>query len=411
MRSRIITGLDIGTKSIKALVVSEKRGSGEFEILTRVKMPNSGMRRGVIDNVERVSQNISDTLDKIQEKIGRRINKVNVNIGGSHIFLTSSKGSVAISRVDHNISQEDVERSIQAAKAFPLPVNMKVIDCFEKRHIVDGGEGVKDPVGMTGIKLESEIFSIGVFYLYYKNLADVCSNADINQISNVICNPVASSESCLTSQQKELGVVLLDIGARTTDLAIYKEGDLCHLHVIPIGSGNITDDIAIALKIDVDIAEKIKKEFGHCIRSRGGKSLKKKEKEKKEMPLDFLNFSSQTLTKVIKARMFDIFDIIGKEIKKSGVGTLPGGVVITGGGSKLPGMVEFAKKELKLPCKIGVPILKKDGFGEEFIGEAEEDPCFSTAWGLALSSFEDSESKEKESLIEKIKKILGIFVP
>jgi cell division protein FtsA len=369
------------------------------------------MRRGVIDNPEKVSQNVSDLLDKIQEETGKRIEKVAVNIGGSHIFLTSSTGSVAISRVDHSISQEDVERSVQAARAFSLPANTEIIDFFEKRHVVDGGQGVKDPVGMSGIKLESEVVSIGAFSPYYKNLGEVCTDADIFQAPNIVCNPVASSEACLSAQQKELGVVLLDIGAGTTDLAIYKEGDLCHLKVIPVGSEYITEDIAVALRTDINVAEKIKKEFGHCLKSRSGKSLKKKEKEEKEIPPNCLNFSSQTLTKVIKARMSDIFEAVQKEIKKSSVGDLPGGVVITGGGSKIPGIVDLAKKELKLPCKIGVPILKRDGFGEEFEGEMEEDPCFSTAWGLLMASFNNFQEEKKEGVFDKIKKVLKVFVP
>jgi len=397
MGNNIITALDIGTKSIKALVVSEKKRSGEFEILAKVQIPNFGMRRGVVEDSEKVSRNIADVLDKIQEKIEKRINKVIVNIGGSHIFLASSKGSVAISRVDRSISPEDVERSVQAARAFSLPENTEIINFFEKRHFVDEGQGVKDPVGMKGIKLESEVTSIGVFSPYYRNLNEACAGADIGNIMEIICNPVASAESCLTSQQKELGVVLLDIGAGTTDLAIYKEGDLCHLKVIPIGSDHITDDIAVALRTDVNVAEKIKKEFGHCLKSKGGKSLKKKEKEEKEIPLN--------------ARLSDIFDVVKDEIKKSSAGSLPGGVVITGGGSKMPGIVELAKKELKLPCKIGVPVFKNKEVGEEFAGELEEDPCFSTVWGLALSNFEDFSEENKEGLIEKIKKLLKVFVP
>jgi len=421
MRSKIITALDIGTTFIKSLTVLEKPDSQSFEILSRIKIPNFGMRKGVVAKPEEVSQKIVSVLEEAEKETGHRIKDVYVNIGGSHLFLASSKGSVVISRVDRSISQEDIDRSVDTAKVLSLPPNKEVIYFFPKQFIVDGVEGIKEPLGMKGIRLETEILSVCAFSPYFKNLTEACLDADV-QISDVICNPIASANACLTPRQKELGAVLLDIGGGTTDFAVYEEGDLIHLGVIPIGSEHVTNDIAIGLRTDTKIAEEIKKEFGRCNPSRinkpkEGSSKKSRKRGKIEVPLASLSFSEKFLTKIIEARVSEIFNLVQKEIKKVSSGILPAGVIITGGSAKLPNIVDLAKKELKLPCRIGLPIVKQGEIEEsEFLGENEKDPSFSTAWGLILSGMSDDESEGRFSLLEKgimgrIKKIIKTFIP
>ena len=433
-RNHIITGLDIGTSSIKALAVSKKSNSEELEILSKIEKSNSGMRKGVVIKPEEVSQNIGSVLNQIRTESGKKIEEVYVNVGGSHIFSTLSRGSVVVSRADQKISQEDIERVIQAAKTFSLPPNKEIIDFFPRSFIVDEEFRVKEPLGMQGIRMEAEILAIGVFSPYFKNLTKAVLNSGA-QIADIICNSVSSAKSCLTPQQKELGVVLLDIGAGTTDISIYEEGDLVHLGVIPIGSSHVTNDIAIGLRTDTAVAERIKKEFGNCFKDSVKKNKKKEKIEissaslacsglapfEKRRDLDGLVFSSKFLTKIIEARVCEIFDLVRKEIKKSSFGILPAGIVITGGGVKLPGIVDLAKRELKLPCRIGFPVfqqsfLENEGsLKEDFEENSEKDPSFSTAWGLVLSGIEESSEKgfpgPGRGIANKIKRVFKVFIP
>ncbi|PIR02410.1 MAG: cell division protein FtsA [Candidatus Nealsonbacteria bacterium CG_4_9_14_0_2_um_filter_37_38] len=419
-KSHIVTGLDIGTSAIKALTVLKKKGSQDLEVLSKVLKPNSGMRRGVIVKPEEVSRNIASVLDQIRTESGQKIDGVYVNIGGSHIFLTSSRGSVVVSRADQSISREDIERAIQAAKTFSLPPNREIIDFFPKQFIIDKEPGIKEPLGMRGVRLEVEILAMGAFSPYFKNLTTAVLSAG-TQILDIICSSISSAKACLTPQQKELGVVLLDIGAGTTDLAIYEEGALIHLAVIPIGSGHITNDIAIGIRTDMATAERIKKEFVHYLK---GNILKTKKKEKIGSSLNPLTFSPKLLRKIIEARVCEIFDLVQKEIKKVSSVLLPAGIVITGGGAKLPNIVELAKKELKLPCRIGTPIFHQILAGKEDSGfspepaEEGEDPVFSTAWGLVLSAIEQIEQEPEKGfpdfrkrVINRIKRTLGVFIP
>lgn len=414
-KAKIITGLDIGTSSIKALTVLKKPESPDLEVLSQVQEPCSGMRRGVVANVEEVSKNIKEVLFKLQNNSQQKIKEVYVNINGHHIFNTPSRGTVIVSRADQKISQEDINRVIQAAQTFSLPYNKEILDVFPQEFIIDGQREIKEPLGMQGLKLEAEILAICVFSPYLKNLTNAVLNAGI-QIANVVPSPIVSAKAVLTSQQKELGVALVDIGAATTGLAVYEEGILIHLAVFPVGSTHITNDLAIGLKTDIDIAERIKKEFGSCLR-KGGGSRKKIEIPQEENPLIF---SQKMLVKIIEARISEIFDLIQEELKTAVPHLLPAGVVITGGGAKLPKIVDLAKKELKLPCRIGIPQIKESNSGPTFIG-LEEDPVFSAACGLVLGGLDiEAESWTTgrswfpsfgKRIGAKIKKIIKSFIP
>ncbi len=427
VKNRVVAGLDIGTSAIKVLVVLKKSNSHDFEVLGKFSLPNSGMRRGVVIRPEEVSQRIRSVLTQVRDQTSQKIDEALVNISGSHVFLTSSQGSVVVSRADQNISQEDIERVIQSAKTFSLPPNREIIDFFPKQFIIDGEAGIKEPLGLKGVRLETEILALGVFSPYFKNLTKSVLGAGL-KIADFVCNPISSAKSCLTLQQKELGVALLDIGAGVTDLAVYEEGDLKHLAVLPVGSEHITNDIAIGLRTDTAVAEKIKKEFGCCL-GRNNKKIsfplngdslslvrvpvreKRKSfqsgKKEKKLSADTLVFSSKFLNKIIEARVSEIFSLAQREIKKSSSGILPAGIVITGGGAKLPNIVELAKKELKLPARTGIPILA--------IGKQEEDPTFSVVWGLVLSAMDECPVEGfwdfGKGMANKIKKAFKVFIP
>jgi len=298
---------------------------------------------------------------------------------------------------------------IQNAQTFSLPSNKEILEVFPREFIVDGEKGIKEPLGMEGVRLEAEVLAIGGFSPYLKNFTQAVLAADL-EINDRLLSALASSRAVLTAKEKELGVVVLDIGGGTSDLAVFKEGSLIHLAVFPLGSNHITYDVAIGLKIDVEAAEKIKLEFGY----RPAKKTDKKRllnisKIGGEQLAEPLFFSRKMLAEIIAARVAEIFDQANKELKKiSRPGLLPAGVVLTGGGAKLAGIIELAKKELKLPVGLGIP----KGFSP-----AIEDPALATVSGLVLMAA-DMETIESSSLSSlrgeiagKLKKIFRIFIP
>lgn len=403
----LITGLDIGTNSIKVLVAARKTGEdeSELEIIAQNQETAFGIRKGVVVDVREVAKAISICLEKIQKDIGQKINGVYVNIGGSHLFCVSSRGLISVSRADQKISREDIERVIQGAQIFPFPANKEILETFPTQYIVDGQRDIKEPLGMGGTRLEAEVLVVGGFSPYLKNLNQAVSSAGF-RINDLVITPIASAKAALTPREKELGVALLDIGAGNSSLAVFEEGDLIHLVVLPIGSNNITNDIAIGMKIDIDIAERIKLEIGSCLSSGVSKSkLKKIQEEFKE---ELSVFPSKILFKIINARVGEIFDQVDKELKKiSRQKLLPAGIIITGGGAHLPQLVEMAKRELKLPARIGLP----RGFSPSL-----EDPSMATVAGLVLHGLETEGGLESsdgfgEGFFSDIKKILKTFKP
>ncbi|MFH1575389.1 MAG: cell division protein FtsA [Candidatus Nealsonbacteria bacterium] len=401
VKNRIITGIDIGTSFIKALSVAQKGNSRELEVLGFVEVPSFGVRRGVVYNIDSVSKGVTQALNQLQESVGHKVEDIYVNIGGSHVFSALSRGTVIVSRADRKISEEDVNRALQAAKAFPVPSNNEILEIFPKEFVIDGRGKIKNPCEMEGVRLEAEVAALCAFSPYKNNLTSAVLNANL-QISDIISSSMASSRAVLTPQQKELGVCLLDIGAGTTDFVVYQEGDMVHTCVFPIGSSHISSDLAMGLKIDIELAEQIKKEFGTCV-YRGSRKKEKIETENGEI----LIFSQKALVEIIDARVSDIFDLVRQELKKiSPQPSLPAGVVLTGGGSKLSKIVEFAKKELKLPVRIGFP---------QNLEGSDKDQSLSTVCGLVLAGNEIMTPPFKTGILSwissKIKKIIKIFIP
>lgn len=395
-RGQIITGLDVGTHSIKALVV-EKHGNGEWEVLSYNQMPSFGLRRGAVVNIEEASRNIQLLLSGIENDSGKRINSAFVNIGGNHLHIEPSDGLISVSRADHIISQEDIDRVLQATRAINIPSNEEILDVFPKEFIIDDQKGIKQPLGLTGVRLQAKVLLLCYFQSYFMNLTQAVLGARL-QIDDIIPSPLAAAKSVLTPQQKEIGVALIDIGAATTSLAVFEEGDLIHLAIFPLGSSNITNDIAIGLQTEVSIAEDIKKQHGSCILGKGSddkkENLKKKiEVSDKSYPL---SFTKKQLVDIIEPRVSEIFSLMQKELKSIGKQELlPGGIVLTGGGAKLPKIKELVKEELKLPCHIGIP--------KGILG-LPEDPALATVAGLVL---EGIDSELGQSLGDSFKMIKG----
>jgi cell division protein FtsA len=402
--NNIITAIDIGSYSIKGIVARTSGDNKEIAVLSYVNVPSVGLRRGVITDTEIVSEKINQVLDRMKNEIKpQKIKEVFINIGGPRVTSQMSHGAVAISRADQKVSHDDKMRVVEEARSISLNYNREVLDIFPKEFVVDSETGLKDVVGMKGIKLEVQALVVSVFSLYLQKLVDTVLSADV-EVAGVIPSALAASEALLTDQQKELGSTVVDIGAETTSIVVFEDKSLIHLAILPIGSAHITRDIAIALQADIDVAEAIKKKFGFYI----FQNRNRKEKIIIDKQEPFI-FDTKKMIKAGRARVVEIFDLVNKELKKiDKQESLPAGVIITGGGSKIPGLISFVKKELKLPIKRG--IVKK------FIG-IEEDASNSVVCGLIMTGIgreEKEQSAKSGKLISKFKRVikaLKIFVP
>jgi len=429
-RGNIVAGLDIGSHSIKALAVQKKQK--DWEVLSYAEIPSFGLRKGAVENtgVEEVSKNIQLAMAGIEKDCGKKISSVFVNIGGSHLRVIPSDGIISVSRADQRISKEDVERVLQATKAINMPKNDEVLDVIAKEFIIDDQKGIKQPVNLSGIRLEAKVLLVCVFSPYFVNLTQSVLSAKL-QIDDVIPSPLAAARAVLTPQQKELGVALIDMGAATTSLAVFEEGELIHLAVFPIGSANITNDIAIGLKTDVAVAESIKKQHGTCMLSKldamasAAKKRAPLPSEKKKIEIfsgksgptgapsgswdtsSSVNFTKKFLVDIIEPRVSEILDLAQKELKKIGKqGSLPGGVVLTGGGAKILKIKEFAKDALDLACEIGV---------SSQIAGVKEDPSLATVAGLVIEGLDFDEQEgilgPARDWLSKFKKMFRVFLP
>jgi len=418
-RSHIITGLDIGTNSIKALA-AERRGN-EWNVVSYNQVPSFGLRRGVVVSVEDTARNIQLLLQRLEKETGGRIGSVSVNINGSHLRVEPSDGLISVSRADHIISQEDVERVLQATKSINISSNEDILEVFPREFIIDDQKEIRHPVGLTGVRLQAKVLLLCYFQSHFTNLTQAVLNSRL-QIEDVVPSPLAAARAVLTPQQKEIGVALVDVGASTTSLAVFEEGDLIHLAVFPLGSANITNDLAIGLKTEVGVAEEVKKQYGSCMIGGGSQIIKKDKKDgengklfikgKNDEIIDQahgVSFTRKRLVEIIGPRASEILGLVQKELKKIGrQELLPGGVVLTGGGVKLPKFKELVKQQLKLPCEIGSPkgIV---GFGD--------DPMLATVVGLVLGdqdydgSSHDGVSGFLKNMMPGFKKMFRVFIP
>lgn len=405
-KGNIVAGLDVGTSTIKALVAQKK--TKEWEVLSYAELPSFGLRKGAVVNVDETAKNIQMIMSGIEKDCARKIGSVFVNISGSHLYVIPSDGIISVSRADQRISKEDIERVLQATKAINIPHNEEVLDVFPREFIIDDQKGIRQPEGLTGIRLEAKVLLLCYFQQYFINLTQSVLGSKL-QIDDVIPSPLAAAKAVLTPQQKELGVALIDMGGATTSLAVFEEGDLLHMAVFPIGSSNITNDIAIGLRTEVAIAESIKKQHGTCMFAKSEKEKNDQARKKIEVfdKSSSLSFTKKNLVDIIEPRVSEILDLIQKELKKIGrQELLPGGIVLTGGGAKLPKIKEITKNLLKLPCEIGVP---------QGISGLQEDPSLATVAGLALGGVDFDDEAGILGLTKgwgsKLRKVFRIFMP
>lgn len=352
--NEIIAGLDIGSNSVKFVagqlptVMPDKQ---LLNIIGAVSLPSAGISKGSVISIEDASNIISDALDKLERMIGHPIENVWVGISGPHIVSQKSKGVVAVSRTDGEITDDDVERAIDAARSISTPSNYEILHVVPRRFSIDGQTEIKDPVGMSGIRLEVDTQIIEGLSAQVKNLTKAVYRTGLD-IEDVVLSVLAASEVVLTNRQRELGSMVIDIGGATTSLIVYEDGDVLHTSVLPIGSDHITSDIAIGLRVSIDTAERIKLEYGMA---NPGQIDKKEEIDLSTIDrLEEQMVSRKYIASIIEARVEEIFEKVDQElIKIDRSGMLPAGAVMIGGGAKLPGIVEVAKRKLRLPVSLG----------------------------------------------------------
>lgn len=411
-KSNIYIGLDVGTSTIRTVVGSYKKGDERVKIIGRGESPSSGMRKGIVVDIDEVTEGIKKSIEQAELSSGASIDHAYLSIGGNHINIRENKGLVAVSRADQEVSEEDINRVVDSASAISLPPNREIIHIIPKSFKLDDEEDIQDPLGMTGARLEVEALIIDGLTPFNRNLTKCVSNLGI-EIDGLVLNVLAASQAVLSKKQKELGVMVLDLGGGTVSMAVYEEGKLLHAHVLPVGFSHVTNDIAIGLRTTIDLAEKIKLKYGSALSS----GIKKKETinlaeldEREEGEVSRLE-----VAKIIEARIQEIFELVNKELRKiNRQRLLPAGAVLVGGGALMPNIVDLAKKELGLPVQIGKPTEV-----EGIIDEVSK-PTFATAVGLILWGAIMDEKPQTQSFlsnistpstINKIKKWFRAFLP
>lgn len=363
-------GLDIGSSAVRCVVgMFDPQKPSELSIIGHGTAKNIGMRKGVVTHIDDVVEAVTHAVTEAERVSGIHIRAATVNVNGMHVSGLNSKGVIAISATNREIGTDDRFRVEEAATIMQLPPNREIIQVFAKNYRVDGQDNIKDPVGMHGVRLEVDTHIVTAATPNLKNLTTVLERAHIT-LNHITVSSLAAAEAVLTRQQKESGTVLLDIGAGTTNLVVAEDGEIQHVAVLPIGGIHITNDLAIGLKTDLDVAELVK--VNHASLDSPEYDMIKVEHEGKAY-----NFAKSDIHMITEARVDELLDFVDKELKKIHRSRkLPGGVVLVGGTAKLPGIADFARDKLQLAARIGTlqPL--------QGLVDAVDDPIYATAIGL-----------------------------
>lgn len=403
MKSRIISALDIGSHSVKAIIAqkidAEKNNLDRLQIIGVGQTISHGIRKGVVIDIEETIKAINSAKQEAEQASGVPLEHAFVCLEGSHIFSEASKGTVAISRADGEVSEEDILRAVESAKTVSIPNNSEILKVIPRNFIIDGQQNIKSPIGMNGVRLEVDALVVQGLSPFIKNLEKCIIGAGID-IDDLVLAPLVDMEAVLDKRQKELGVALINLGGGTTDLLVCEEGDILKITILPIGCSHITSDIAIGLRTSIETAEKVKTTYGAALQSKISDTekinLKKLDKSEKGF-IDRIQ-----VAEIIEARLQEIFSLVNKELKKiDKQGMLPAGAVLVGGGAKMPYIVDLAKESLSLPAQVGLP-RDLEGMVDEI-----EDPEFVTAAGLIIWGARESGSHRSGFSFSKIPLISG----
>lgn len=380
----IAVGIDVGSTKI-ATAIGQLQESGGIDLIGVGFAPSNGLRRGMVVDIEETVSSIAASLEEAERMSGLPVTSAVVSIGGIHIQSTSSKGVIAVSRQDGEIGENDVLRVLDAARAVSVPPNREILHALPRSYSIDGQGGIKDPIGMSGIRLEVETQVISGAVATVKNLAKCMSQAGV-QVTDMVFTPLADSRALLSKRQREIGVAIVNIGGGTTSYAIYEEGDVLHAGVLPVGASHITNDIAIGLRTNIDTAEVVKVKYGSAVAERidASQEIDLHKIDKNEDG----NVNRRYVAEIIEARLTEIMVMIRDELRKVGrEGMLPAGVILTGGGAKQDGIVELAKSVLRLPVQVGAVTHDVSGMIDNL-----GDPLYAASIGLLLWGLEAGQS-------------------
>lgn len=405
-KEEIFVGLDIGSFKITTIVGKTDEES-ELNIIGVGTSFTTGVRKGIVNEIEETVSGVSESMETAERMAGVQLDRATININGSHISSFTSKGVVAVAKANQEVTYEDIIRVDEAAQAVQIPSNKQILHVIPRIYSVDGQEGVKDPIGMTGIRLEGEVQIVTVSQPAVKNLQKCVSQGGVI-IEDMIASPLATSKAVASKREKELGCVVLDIGSSTTGIIVYEDEKPLYTSVLPVGSAHITNDIAIGLRTSIDVAEKVKLKYGT--------SLSKTVPEREKIDLSEIDMNEEGIiprkhvAEIIEARLTEMFGMVKQELRKiNRDGQLPAGAILSGGGAKLEDIDQVAKEILKLPSVIGKPHNLKGMVDKVY------DPRFSCAVGLMLYQLEEAThtggSKQVGLAFSKIKKVFKTFLP
>ncbi len=400
-KDRIICGIDVGSSKIATLIASIDE-NGKINLIGVSSTPSRGVRKDQVVDIDEAVRAITESVEASERMAGYSISSAYISLGGPQIESVNQHAVVAVSEPEGEIKESDIQRVNDAARALPLSTSREILHVIPRTFTVDGQEGIKDPIGMTGVRLETETHIITGSTTSMKNLVKCVSQVGID-VSELVFSGVASSLAVLTDTEKELGVVVVDIGGETTSVVIFIDGSVAYSSVVPIGARHITSDMAVGLRISLESAEKIKLSLGKIQKSpalaEGLEPIEEKTKKKEEGFLDTkalgIEESVQKISTksvvdgIIRPRLQEIFKYVGKEIKRSGFGTqIPSGLVICGGGGQTIGAMEQAKYVLGFPARLGQ--------AEGLSGMVDEidSPSFATGAGLILYGAQQGSSPQ-----------------
>lgn len=371
--NRMIVGLDIGTSKVVS-IVGEVSPEGGVEIIGIGSHPSRGLKKGVVVNIESTVQSIQRSVEEAELMAGCQIHAVYAGIAGSHIRSLNSHGIVAIR--DREVFQPDIDRVIDAAQAVAIPADQKILHILPQEYVIDNQEGVKEPLGMSGVRLEAKVHLVTCAVNAAQNIEKCIRKCGL-EVEDIILEQLASGYAVLTEDEKELGVCVVDIGGGTTDIAVFNDGAIRHTAVIPIAGDQVTNDIAMALRTPTQNAEEIKIKYACALASLAG------ENETIKVPgvgeRGDRDLSRQALAEVVEPRYDELFTLIQSELRRSGFEDLiAAGIVLTGGSSKMEGVVELAEEIFHMPVRIGRPQ------GVTGLTDIVRNPIYSTAVGLLL---------------------------
>ncbi|MGP3779446.1 cell division protein FtsA [Halanaerobium saccharolyticum] len=395
-RRKIVTGLDIGTTKICALI-AEVSGENNIEIIGIGLAPSNGLRKGIVVDIDKTSHAIKSAVQKAERMAGQKVDSAYVGIAGSHIKSINSHGVVAVTGDEKEIKESDIKRVIDAARIVPVSAEEDILHVLPREFIVDGSPGIQDPLGMSGVRLEVETHIIKGASTSIQNLVKSVLRAGLS-VDEVVLEPLASSQAVLSDDEKDLGAVLVDIGGGTTDVIVFHEGSIAHTSVLPVGGNHVSNDIAVGLRTPVSEAEKIKIMHGSVLPREIDEQekievLAASGKERKKL-------SRKMLCQVIEPRMTEVFSMIKKELNSAGSADLtPAGMILTGGASLLEGSEKLASDITELPVRIGEPDyvsgLSNVIDNPVYIKKGDTIPraIFSTAVGLIEFALENGDAK------------------